>query len=56
MASVDVEIDPTQQAAQSLRSAGRNMAVTFEPVANSARQAALFFAREIPVDFQMREN
>jgi predicted anti-sigma-YlaC factor YlaD len=49
-------LDPAQQTAQSLRSAGRNVAETFEPVANSARQAALFFAREIPVDFQMREN
>jgi hypothetical protein len=49
-------VDPAQQAAQSLRSAGRSMAETFEPMASSARQAALFFAREIPVDFQMREN
>ena len=58
MTSIDVDppLDPAMQAAQSLRSAGRNMAETFEPMAASARQAALFFAREIPVDFQMREN
>jgi predicted anti-sigma-YlaC factor YlaD len=53
---VDPPLDPALQAAQSFRSAGRNMAETFEPMATSARQAALFFAREIPVDFQMREN
>jgi hypothetical protein len=53
---VDPSLDPAQQAAQSFRSASRNMAETFEPMANSARQAALFFAREIPVDFPMREN
>jgi hypothetical protein len=53
---VDATVDPAMQAAESLRSAGRNMAETFEPVANSARQAALFFAREIPVDFSSREN
>jgi predicted anti-sigma-YlaC factor YlaD len=53
---VDPPLDPALQAAQSLRSAGRSMAETFEPMAASARQAALFFAREIPVDFPMREN
>ena len=54
--SVEPPLDPALQAAQSLRSASRNMAETFEPMANSARQAALFFAHEIPVDFPMREN
>jgi hypothetical protein len=57
VAQIDAEpLEPAMQAAQSLRSAGRSMAETFEPMANSARQAALFFAREIPVDFQTREN
>ena len=53
---IDPPLEPALQAAQSLRSAGLNVAETFEPMANTARQAALFFAREIPVDFQMREN
>ena len=49
--------EPLEPAAQSLRSAGRSVAQSLQPMANSARSAVAFLARELPVlDFQSKEN